>query len=224
MQHYDVPLIKNGKMPDEPLNSALGFWLPPRTPYGNFQLKYKKVIERLDEANRRIIDSMTFWKMFIGNSMSLPAIPPENCSERHEYANEQAIYMIRRASDELVALIWCLSVYEETEEFPKKIKKDRLSQAMGMKIFEPHTKFMSILNDISNAMKHSFVYSDNNLIGANEPRVHALDLHYNKQSSGIKFYDISLSTVVISFNAFYETCVSWLKSYSERQRPGSTAL
>ena len=119
-------LIENGKMPDEPLSSSLGFWLPPETPYGNFQLKYKKIIERLDEANRRIIDSINFWKDFVENKNPLSIVSFTNFAGRHEYANEQAVYMIRRASDELVSLIWCLSEYEKAQKFPKEIKINRL--------------------------------------------------------------------------------------------------
>jgi len=42
--------IVNGKKPGEPYNEVLSFWLPPDSPYGNLQLKYMKIILRLDEV------------------------------------------------------------------------------------------------------------------------------------------------------------------------------
>ncbi|GEM_PF-3669480 len=110
-------LIDNGKKPDEPYNAALGFWLPPDSPYGNFQLKYMKIIQRLDEANRKINESLYFW-----NNCRVKGILPTGALERHVFANEEAIYMLRRAADELVSLIWCLSEHEENGNYPNKIK------------------------------------------------------------------------------------------------------
>ena len=52
-------LVKNGKDPDDLYNASLGFWLPPNTPYGNLQLKYMKIICRIDEANRKIADNVS---------------------------------------------------------------------------------------------------------------------------------------------------------------------
>jgi len=57
-----VKLIENGKKPEKLHNASLGYWLPPNSPYGNFQLKFRKIIQRLDEANRKIIDSYKFWQ------------------------------------------------------------------------------------------------------------------------------------------------------------------
>src|SRR5438094_578903 len=100
----DLVLIDNGKTPDEPYNARLGFWLPPDSPYGNLTLKLMKLCERLDEANRRLQESWTFWRM-----ARIEGIVPANAFQRHFYAIEQAIYLIRRATDEIIALIWCLS-------------------------------------------------------------------------------------------------------------------
>jgi hypothetical protein len=49
--------IDNGKSPGEPYNVGLAFWLPTDSPYGNFNLKLMKLCQRLDEANRRLIDN-----------------------------------------------------------------------------------------------------------------------------------------------------------------------
>jgi len=212
-------LIDNGKKPDEPYNAALGFWLPSGSPYGNFQLKYMKIIQRLDEANRRINESQHFWSICRSGCML-----PVGALERHVMANEEAIYMLRRAADELVSLVWCLSKYEENGDYPSKIKVDCLGAVITQdenarhEAFAEHIEVMKILNDIANAFKHSFINSDHTLLGAEEPRIHALGLAYNKLSSQPEFYDVSLPTLIEYYNEFYKSCISWLKAYSERNR------
>jgi hypothetical protein len=189
-------LIDNGKQPDDFLNAALGFWLPPDSPYGNFQLKFVKIIQRLDEANRRINDSHTFWETrYTPGSI-----------ERHVFANEQAVHMMRRAADELVSLIWCLSEYEKNSKYPERLTIDCVGAVLKqdkqarLSIYEPHADFMQLLNDIANAFKHSFINSDLNVIGADEPRIHALALKRNRLGRSPKFYDVSLSDLVNKYN------------------------
>ncbi|MFP6797995.1 MAG: hypothetical protein VCA39_02665 [Pseudomonas sp.] len=212
-------IIDNGKQPDEPYNISLWLWLPSDTPYGNFQLKYMKIVQRLDEANRKIAESCYFWNCCIGESDLLAG-----AFERHIFSNESTIYMLRRAADELVSLIWCLSKFEETGSYPSKIKIDCLGAVIAQpecerhEALSQHIEIMNILNDIANAFKHSFINSDHTLIGAGEPRIHALGLAYNKLSSEPEFYDVPLSTLVEKYNNFYRSCVDWLRSYSQNNR------
>lgn len=215
-----VKLIENGKTPDELYNATLGYWLPPKSPYGNFQLKFMKIIQRLDEANRKLIDSYKFWR----ECKSCANFPVFNAYEKHIFSNEEAIYMLRRAADELVSLIWCLSKYEETKQYPQKIDIDCLGAVLSQKkvdrleVFEPHIEIMTELNNIANAFKHSFINSDHSLIGGDEPRIHALALNYNKLISDPVFYDVALRTIVEKYNDFFIGCNSWLRGYSERNR------
>jgi hypothetical protein len=212
-------LIMNGKKPDEPYNARLCFWLPPDSPYGNFQLKQMKLIQRLDEANRRLLDSYHFWRM-----ATTPGFIPANAYERHVYANEQAIYMMRRAADELISMISCLSEFENHHTYPTQIKPDciggllMIADDQLLDLFRPHRAILQDLNEIANAFKHSFINSDITLIGRDEPCVHALALQYNKLKSGAKFHNVAMMHIVIGFNAFYQDTIQWLKEFSERNR------
>lgn len=215
-----MKLIENGKKPDEPYNATLGYWLPPNSPYGNFQLKFMKIIQRLDEANRKIIDSYKFWEASkVPNGFIVTG-----AYEQHIFSNEEAIYMLRRAADELVSLIWCLSKYEETNNYPTKIKIDCLGAVLSQNIknrlvvFESHIEIMTILNEIANAFKHSFINSDLTLLDSDAPCIHALALDYNKLASDPVFHNVSLKIVVEKYNEFFISCNSWLKEYSERNR------
>jgi len=114
-----IPCINNGKRPDDPYNGRLGFWPPADTPYGNFQLKLLKVSQKIDETNRRLVEAFTFWEQTRSPGMVLgPSF------ERHELSVEQLIYLMRRICDEFIALIWCLAMWEQTKEYPSRIKVD----------------------------------------------------------------------------------------------------
>ena len=77
---------------------------------------------------------------------------------------------------------------------------------------------MELLNDIANAFKHSFINSGYLLLGAEKPRIHALELKYNTLSSKPIFHNGPLLELINKYNAFYKSCVSWLLAYSERNR------
>jgi hypothetical protein len=210
-------LITNGKQPDEPYNASLCFWLPQDSPYGNLQLKLMKMIQRLDEANRRLLDSYHFW-----HSASTQGFVPVNAYERHIFANEQAIYMMKRATDELISTIWCLNELEKNRAYPKEIKVNSIGSLLNLTedklldVFRPHKVFLQSINEIANAFKHSFINSDITLVGRDEPCVHALALQYNKLESGAKFHNVAMRHIVIGFNAFYQDTMQWLKEFSER--------
>jgi len=211
----DIPQIANGKSPDEPYNARLGFWLPPDSPFGNLTLKLMKLCERLDEVNRRLRDSWTFW-----DAARREKILPVNAFQRHTYANEQAIYLIRRATDEIIALIWCLSEKGKTGRYPEQIRVDCigavLAQAQDQRLepFRKHEALFQQLNEVANAFKHSFVNSDLTLIGRDEPSVYALSLDRNKLSAGVEFHGISLAALVAAFNTFYTESMAWLRKFS----------
>ncbi|MFU1909956.1 hypothetical protein ACLQ8Z_09700 [Bordetella hinzii] len=214
--------IDNGKQPDDFHNSRMAFWLPPDTPYGNLTLKLMKLIGRIDEANRRLAESQSFWKIAI-----TPVIHP-NAAERHHYAIEQAIYLMRRAADDLIALIFCLSEWQVSGDFPKEIRIDCIGRLIDDRnaatlpaLYEPHLSMLRLLNEISNAYKHSFIQTDINLIGRDEPVVYALGLDYNKLKSGAAFFNASLSSMVTDFTRFYRDCFAWLEAFSKKNRPGA---
>jgi len=220
----DIAQIENGKSPDEPYNARLGFWLPPDSPYGNLTLKLMKLCERLDEANRRLRESWIFWDRARQPLLSVNAL------QRHVYANEQAVYLIRRATDEIISLIWCLSEKEATGKYPEQIKVDCIGAVMAkpsdqrLAPFRRHEVLFLQLNEIANAFKHSFVNSDLTVIGRDEPSVYALSLDRNRLSAGVQFHSIALRSLVDGFNAFYAESMAWLREFSDRNRqPGGAA-
>lgn len=216
-----APRIDNGKSPDDVLNANLLFWLPPDTPYGNFQLKYMKLITRIDELNRRLQEA---WALWAALHQAKGMVPP-GLYERHVFVLEQCVFLMRRVADELISLVHCLDVWEATRAFPMVIKLDciaRLQHAgAGNRpaVFEPHMEVLATLNDVSNAYKHSFINSDHTLIGANEPCIHALGLKNNKLDEGAKFYNVACAGLVAGFDKFNADALAWLRAFSEKHRP-----
>jgi hypothetical protein len=214
-----VPQIDNGKSPDEAYNATLGFWLPPDCPYGNLQLKLLSLSERLDEANRRLRESCMFWEQSRQN-----AHVPISALSRHQFTSEQAVSLIRRATDELIALIWCLFQRETSGQYPEEITVDRIGEVLEqsneqrLPPFKNHEALFQQLNVIANAFKHSFVNSDQTAIGQDEPSVYALSLHRNRLATGVRFYGISLANLIAAFNDFYAESMTWLREFSERNR------
>lgn len=209
----NIILIDNGKQPNEPMNAKLMFLLPVETSYGNFQLKLLKIINRLDEANRRIIESVLFWEKAKEGILYT--------YEAHIFANEQAIYLIRRTCDEIISLIWCLNYWKNNNHsYPIKIKYDCIGKVVNqnkesvMTPFKENLEVLEEINKISNAYKHSFINSDLDVIGNEEPCVHALALDYNKLASEPKFCIIELERLIIQFNKFYKDSIEWLRSFS----------
>jgi hypothetical protein len=214
-------LINNGKMPEDPYRIQLGFWLPPDTPYGNLQLKHMKIIQRMDEANRNIQESFFYWnKAHSTNNGMLPI----NSGEQHYYANEKLIYMLRRGADEIISLIWLLEDFEKKSQFSNKIQIDCIGLLLKQPdternpIYTNHIGLLNTLNEISNAYKHSFVNSNLNFLGANEPCVHAITLDRNNTSNQPRFYNVTLLSIIEGYNAFYQETKAWLCLFSERNR------
>jgi hypothetical protein len=215
--------IDNRKSPDEPYNARLGFWLPPDSPYGNFTLKLMKLCERIDEANRRLTESREFWEQ-----ARVEGIIPNNALQRHTYANEQAIYLLRRSADEMIALIWCLSTWQTNGIYPTEIKIDCIGTLLWrakkfpeqhLKPCSQHVPLLTVLNEISNAFKHSFVNSDLSIIGRDEPHIYALSLDDNKLVSGTQFHSVSLVWLAKAFTDFYKDGMDWLRAFSEQNLP-----
>ena len=212
--------IDNGKSPSELYNASLGFWLPPDSPYGNLTLKLMKLCERIDEANLRLTESCAFWEQARADGT-----PPNNASQRHTYANEQAIYLLRRSADEMIALICCLYKWEANHIYPRRIKIDSIGTLLlrleqfpdqHLKPCSQHVPLLTVLNEISNAFKHSFVNSDISIIGRDEPLIFALSLDDNRLVSGTKFHSVSLLWLAKAFTDFYKDCMDWLRAFSQR--------
>lgn len=190
------------------------FWLPPDTPFGNLQLKLFKVMERLGHANLRITESHEGWNAFVGATDVLPWNP----GAHHYYAAEESVFMVRRAADELVSMVWLLEERLGTRGYPTKLAIDSVGGAIDSDhvLFGRHEALLTMLNDIANAHKHSFVQTDANVVGRDEPCVIALVLKRNNLDNEAVLYVVSLDHLTRLFNAFLIDCLRHLQMLSEQ--------
>ena len=184
--------------------------LPVDTPYGNLGLKLLKVWQRIGQANLRLKESYGHWEQFL-----TPQVPGRIDHEsRHRFAAEEAVFMLRRAADELVALIWVLERHEATGAYPASVKLDSISEALARAwpLTEPHRWLLTTLNELSNAHKHSFLQSDLNLVGTEEPCVAVLTVDRNRLSQEVMFQNVALFDLAEAFSAFIGDCFNRLEA------------
>ncbi len=218
----NIPQIKIGKSPGTFLNAALSFWLPPNTPFGNLTLKHFKIITRLDRANALLQQIYQIHPVLLSTEVSVM-----NGYESYYYSIEELIFHLRRAADEMISMYSLLIDFEKRGSYASQVSMDNIGallhneQIKSNPPFVEHLTLLEQLNEISNAFKHSFVNSDINLIGAQEPCVHALALKFNKLEKGIVFHNMALREVVEGYNNFYIEINSWLRGFSERHRDES---
>lgn len=221
----NIVTISNGLQSNQAHTSGLGFRLPAETPFGNFSLKFLKLTRMLDEANRRLLESYAFWKQaHVNLNVAIDAY------EEHIFANEQAVHLIRRACSEIISIIWCLSEWKKTGDYPEKIMVDNILTAVDadyideVGLLDKHSDFLMKLEEIENAFKHSFINCNYGIINKKEPFLHMLPLEYNKRSPDPEFKKISLSEVINEFNKFYADTINWLRLVSGKSRLPRTSL
>ena len=152
--------------------SAL-FWLPTDSPFGNLQLKLIKLRERASHINLRIDQAWSEWRELTSEVTG---------GGQHEpLIIEEAMYSIRRMTDELLSIRWLLDEQQRTGAFPIKLAVESIDGALrrAEKLVEGHREFLTFCNMVSNAYKHSFLQSDLSLVGADEPCVFARRLPRN---------------------------------------------
>ncbi len=194
-----IPVIDNGKEPNEPVKFELLFNMPSNSPYGNLLLKKLKIVNRLDHTNIRIRELYSRFKEFglLTNS-------------ENEHLTEEIVFNIRRTVDELIGLIYLKEYFSKNNKYPQKIEIDSIGSYIKKRdhnpilILENHYSFLKLLNDISNVQKHSFINSDINLVGKEEPLIIALGLKENDLTKTPQLYTLPLKILIDNFNHFYK--------------------
>lgn len=210
-----VPNIDSGKTPKELLNVKHLLPLPASTSFGNLELKWMKIIQRLDHINDRIenLNSLHQKKLnSIANDL------PDQGLMDELLVGDEIVFWLKRTTDELLALIYLKEKFNSPRDFPTKIEIDCIGRFLEWKedlcgIKEKHSDFLKELNEMANAHKHSFINSDHNFLGNAEPHVFALTLNQNDLNKKSQFYAVPVRKIVNKFNLFFETARDVLKSW-----------
>jgi hypothetical protein len=180
--------------------------LPSQTPFGNLGLKWMKIVSRLIRLNRMILEAYHLHSLAASSTQHVTPSPIEELP----HFLEEIVYWLRKTADELIGLSFLCEAYICSGSLPNKVDIDSIGVLLngGYSVlqtqFASHLDHLRQLNDISNAYKHSFINSDLNFIGRDEPVLFALTLQRNDLSKreAEAFVVIALSEVVRCFNAF----------------------
>jgi hypothetical protein len=209
------PTINIGGEYQQFLHGSHFISLPSQTPFGNFGLKWLKIVSRLIRLNRMILEAYDLHTQAV--SMTQPVTPSP--IEELPLFLEEIVYWLRKTADELIGLSFLCEEYIRSGSLPNKVDIDNIGALLNgnhltlQTQFSSHLDHLSLLNDISNAYKHSFINSDLNVIGRDEPVLYALTLPRNDLCKTGAFVGVELGKVVHSFNAFFQTAKSYLQTW-----------
>ncbi len=200
-----IPQIDNGKRPDDPLLAYVHLLpLPSDTPYGNLALKSMKIVMRVDWLNRRI------GEVYASYARSTSVDPLVAAPLDQQMIAEEVVYWIRKTADELIGLWDFMLQAVDAGVYPTGLRVDCIGSALANhnpKITGHLAGFevsLGVLNEVSNAYKHSFINSDITFFGRDEPVVVALAVKYNRLDRSPQFHAVTLSDVVAQFSEFYK--------------------
>lgn len=201
-------IIEIGKEPGAPFNVIHLLPLPSDSPFGNLALKYMAVLKRLDHANNTI-------QRIYAQHESVRSIPDSPYISSHLFLQEEVIYWLRQSTDELISLASVLEEWQIKGACPHSVPADCIGTLLntGRSVaYSQSLDFLNSLNEVSNAYKHSFINTQVNLIGADEPVVFALALKRNKISNDPVFHQLTLASLVNGFNTFFATITQELRA------------
>jgi hypothetical protein len=202
-----APLLEIGKLPGDMLHVAHFIPLPANSPFGNLAFKYVKAFQRLDHANQTVLRVYEQHEALRANLAS-PYI------STHLFHQEEIVYWLRQAADDLISLASVIDEWQSAGTCPDTVSTDCIGAFLsGTKTakYVQSLDFLNTLNDVSNAYKHSFINTQVNLIGADEPVVYALGLKRNKLANGPTFYQVTLASLIEGFNVFFSTITQELR-------------
>jgi hypothetical protein len=217
-----VPQLNIGLQHPEVMFAGDMLNLPPQSHYGNLANKYLSVVSRMHEANRQIGVFYESWDEIKHTATSGKMILPQlMCC--HRYAGEYAVTQIRRIADELITLVWCIDDFRTTRSIRNRLKIDAINGVTEKRYLGPYTMFsryanmLSVLNDISNAIKHSFVDSDSLPVSRDEPMVIAMNMKMFIERDEPNLHWVSFTTLCPDFSEFVVECKTWLASHGTVQ-------
>ncbi len=197
-------LIDTGKMPSENFNIKLVPKLSKKAQDYGFLLKTMNMICSLDETNRNIIRVNQAWELIIKNIEEINVFNTRTIYIINS-ANAHIIHDIRRFIDDIISIHWILLQTERVTEVKMTGLGSYLSDTnKSYKPFDSFKDFLTKINDIENAYKHSIANNMSTLIGRDEPYIFALYSKHNKDFLNPRLIEIPLKDLISEFNKFYK--------------------
>ena len=205
----EIPQINIGRRHGEPLNIVQWIPLPADTPFGNLALKFLTILERLDHVNGKIQGAFASYELAKANPLGRSSIM------EHALLAEETVYWMRKTGDELIGLVAFVAERQATGKWPTSLAPFPIADVLKRppEWVRSHLSFLSLLNEVSNAYKHSFMNSEATFVGRDEPGVYALGLKDNNlDKHEPKLHNIRFAELVRRFDLFYQAAVEQLKA------------
>ena len=207
-----IPQLSTGRKPGELLNITQLFGVPNDSPFGNLLPKVMWMQHRADEVNERVREAFGTWTSLLdGGSI-----------QRHLFSIEYAVFQIRRLADDLVGCWSLLHAYVESGQIPDRVDPDKLGALLSSphhfdhEPFKKHRAVLALLNDISNAQKHSFIGYETTMVGEREPVIYALDVKNNdRRKNNVRLHAVEVARLIQEFDAFFVEMWAHLKVLSK---------
>lgn len=181
-------------------------------------LKHMKIVQRIDHVNQKIYYIYEDWKKISQNEDFLKTDP-----FKHLLITEEVIYFLRTVADEIISLSYLFFYKKKYKNDPRIIKISDIGKLLNAlnkqnedykeltEIFFSFNEWLDSFNKIANAYKHSFINTDQNLIGRDEPCIPLLNIHHNNLDTGEDLYVLSLREFIENYNDFYTTACNYIK-------------
>jgi hypothetical protein len=202
-----MKLIKAFRIRDNELCAEEIIHFPSNSPFGHLSNKYAFILTRLNLLNETITDIHLYWEQEFNNRKKKEYTPPEISLKRIalclRFSSE-----LKMLTDEMISLNYLVVQYSKNKKWPIKIKADCIAKLLtdieseGFEPFKNNEKVIKQINEIGNAVKHSFVNTDilwlRNL--ESTPKIFAFYQKDNDTTKDKKFHSIKLPDLIDSFN------------------------
>jgi len=191
--------------------------LPPDTPYGNLNLTYMQIVIRIEVLNEAITELYDGFFSHMERTKANHGSSNLDEGLKHKFQIEQVIYWLRKTADELISILSVLYNYKALGNYPDKVPVPSIGKFLNLDKreyfnLEGQVKLFNVLNDISNAYKHTLINAQiSNYVGRDEPVVFALSA-YNQANVTPNFHQVSLKAILDEYNQFLLIIRSELES------------
>lgn len=219
----EIPKINIDKKHDWAINKENIIIEFPDTQYSNFNLKWIEIVQRIDNVNDLI---KSLFNDYVTINLDLDIDPIKDSIiktplyYKQKFVTEQIFYWIRKTVDEFISLIYVLEhLKSNNNEFPEKIRIDCIGSLISKNnkdflivIKNNRLDILTIINDISNTYKHSFLNSEIHAnIGEKDPLVFAYGLERNDFDRKTVFVNYKIADVINSLNCLLEDLIEYIK-------------
>ncbi|ELI6454633.1 hypothetical protein RRM46_000831 [Flavobacterium psychrophilum] len=222
MKNRYYPILQALKKYNLNFNKNQSLNLPSNSNFGNLIRSWSQIVTRIHCVNTQIINLYTEF-YYSQEEVKSKGYYENTLDQGYQEImyTEQIFYWLRKTSDELISLISILTYFKTQNKYPDKIKISSIGEFLNKEnpfdgSFNEFKYLLKILNDVSNAYKHSFLNSQFEQHHIEDyPIAFAYSHQYNDLTKQPEFYKVNLNDFLNNYDSFLETVKTYLKSNFE---------